>query len=126
MLHNTKPPLPRVKKNHMSLDFCLHYEVDGNEINVFDCNITHNLGKMADKAGIYTSLWRPEEKGWKTAKDITPTLEKGLDKLKKKPGYYKKFDAENGWGTYEHFVPFVEEVVEACKKYPNAIINVSR
>lgn len=45
----------------MSLDFCLQYKNDGNEISVFDRNITHNLGNMADKSGIYYALWRPEE-----------------------------------------------------------------
>ncbi len=30
---------------------------------VYSANITHNLGEMADKAGIYYALWRPEEKG---------------------------------------------------------------
>jgi hypothetical protein len=110
----------------MSLDFYLQYTCDGNEISVFDRNITHNLGKMADKAGIYYALWRPEEKGWTTAKDITKVLEKGLKKLKDKPEYFEKFNAPNGWGMYEHFVPFVEEVLEACKKYPSAIIEVSR
>lgn len=28
---------------------------------VFDTNITHNLGAMADEAGIYTALWHPAE-----------------------------------------------------------------
>ena len=37
----------------MSLDFYLQYECDGHDITVFDRNITHNLGKMADKARIY-------------------------------------------------------------------------
>lgn len=106
----------------MSLDFCLQYEEDGHEISVFDSNITHNLGKMADKAGIYYALWRPEEKGWVYAKDIIKVLEKGLKKLKDKPKYFEKFNSPNGWGMYEHFVPFVEEVLEACKKYPNAKI----
>lgn len=110
----------------MSLDFYLQYKLDGNEIAVFDRNITHNLTKMADKAGIYYALWRPEEKGWKLAKDVIPTLERGLDKLKKKPEYFEKFNAPNGWGTYEYFVPFVEEVLTACRKYPNAVIYVSR
>lgn len=110
----------------MSLDFYLQYRIDGNEIEVFDRNITHNLTTMADKAGIYYALWRPEEKGWKFAKDVVPALEKGLKKLKAKPKYFEKFNAENGWGLYEHFVPFVEEVLEACKKYPNADIYVSR
>ena len=110
----------------MSLDFYLQYKIDGNEIDVYDRNITHNLGQMAGKAGIYYALWRPEEKGWKYGKDIIKVLEKGLKKLKDKPEYFEKFNAHNGWGMYEHFVPFVEECLEACKKYPNAEIYVSR
>lgn len=110
----------------MSLDFYLEYEEDGQKIEVFSNNITHNLGKMADKAGIYEALWCPEEIKAKKAKDIIEILEKGLGKLKAKPRYFRKFDAFNGWGLYEHFVPFVEECLEACKKYPNARIYVSR
>lgn len=110
----------------MSLDFYLQYRIDGNDIEVFEINITHNLGKMAGKAGIYYALWRPEEIGAKCAKDIIGLLEVGLGKLKKRKAYFRKFDAPNGWGTYEHFVPFVEEVLEACRKYPKAKIGVSR
>ena len=110
----------------MSLDFYLHYTVDNNEITVFDSNITHNLGDMAREAGIYEALWRPEEKGWKVAKDIIGVLKDGLQKLKENPEHYEKFNSPNGWGMYEHFVPFVEEVLDACIKYPNAIIFVSR
>lgn len=111
----------------MSLDVYLTTkDIDGNSIDAYGANITHNLGKMADKAGIYYALWRPEEKGWKTAKDIIPILEKGLKKLKQKPSYFETFNAENGWGTYEHFVPFVAKYLEACKQYPSAEINVSR
>ncbi|RKZ11043.1 hypothetical protein DRQ25_00860 [Candidatus Fermentibacteria bacterium] len=110
----------------MSLDFSLEYECDGNKIEVFDRNITHNLGKMAAQAGIYFALWRPKEKGWEKGKDIIETLEKGLKKLKAKPVFYKKFNAENGWGMYKYFVPFVEECLNACKEYPNAKIIVSR
>lgn len=107
----------------MSLDFSLNRI---QESEVFSVNITHNLGTMADKAGIYYALWRPEEKGLKIASDIIPILEKGLKKLKEKPLYYEKFNAENGWGLYEHFVPFVEEVLQGCKEYPDATISVSR
>jgi hypothetical protein len=110
----------------MSLDFSLLYTVDDNEIEVFDSNITHNLATMADKAGIYYALWRPEEKGYKRASDIVQALERGLRKLKRKPAYYKKFNSPNGWGVYEHFVPFVERILEACKQYPNSDICVSR
>lgn len=110
----------------MSLDFSLYYENDGHQNEVFDKNITHNLGKMASEAGIYEALWRPEEKGWVKGSDIVEVLEKGLSDLKERPLHFEQFNSENGWGMYEHFVPFVEEVLEACKKYPNAIINISR
>lgn len=39
---------------------------------VFSANITHNLGAMAEAAGIYRHLWRPEEVG-------VPPLPGGLD-----------------------------------------------
>jgi len=110
----------------MSLDFYLTYEEDGNKIEVFSINITHNLGETAEKAGIYECLWRPDENNFIYAKDIIEVLEKGLIDLKARPDYFKQFDAPNGWGLYIHFVPFVEEVLNACKQYPNAKISVSR
>lgn len=110
----------------MSLDFYLHYECDGNEISVFSTNVTHNLGKIAIEADIYYALWRPEEKGWKIAKDLIEPLTKGLADLKARSEDFKKLNPANGWGSYEHFVPFVEEVLAACNKYPSAIISVSR
>lgn len=93
---------------------------------VYDANITHNLGKMADKAGIYYALWRPEEIEKSKAKDIIELLEKGLSDLKSRPEYFEKFNSPNGWGIYEHFVPFVEKYLEACKEYPETDIYVSR
>jgi hypothetical protein len=90
---------------------------------VFDRNITHNLTEMADEAGIYEVLWRPEKNGYLHAKDIIPTLKDGLDKLEADPEYYKKFDSPNGWGLYIHFVPFVKAVLNACEEYPDAIIR---
>ena len=89
-------------------------------------NITHNLGEMADKAGIYYALWRPEEIGKIKASEIVELLEKGLADLKARPEHFETFNSPNGWGTYEHFVPFVEKYLEACKEYPDAVIEVSR
>jgi hypothetical protein len=89
-------------------------------------NITHNLGDMAEKAGIYEALWRPEEINAHIAEDIAPILEKGLADLKARPEYFEQFNSSNGWGMYEHFVPFVEKYLEACKEYPKSIIGVSR
>ena len=93
---------------------------------VYDANITHNLGKMADKAGIYYALWRPEEIEKSKAKDIIELLEKGLADLKERPEYFQQFNSDNGWGLYENFVPFVEKYLDACKEYPETDIYVSR
>lgn len=93
---------------------------------VYSANITHNLGAMADAAGIYYACWRPEERGWKTAADLIAPLELGLAWLKENRAEAEKHNAENGWGLYEHFVPWVESYLEACRKYPATQIEVSR
>jgi hypothetical protein len=93
---------------------------------VYSANITHNLGKMADAAGIYKHLWRPEEIGIKTANELIEPLAAGVARLRADPAKFEQFNASNGWGLYEHFVPFVEEYLRACKQYPNALVSVSR
>ena len=93
---------------------------------VFDANITHNLNKMADEAGIYEACWRPEEIGATKASDIIPILEKGFEDMKARPEHYKKFDSPNGWGKYEDFLPWVESYLKACEENPDATIEVSR
>ncbi len=100
----------------------------GSEIRTifYSSNITHNLGEMADKAGIYKALWRPEELKIAKAKQLIEPLEKGLTDLKARPEYFANFDAPNGWGLYEHFVPFVQEYLDACKVHPEAYVGVSR
>lgn len=108
----------------MSLDFSLIYkDKDSKEsVEVYWKNITHNLVKMADKAGIYYALWRPEEKGWKHGRDIISVLEKGVKELESKPKYFKKFNPSNGWGDYEVLLEFTKETLRSCEKYPNAKI----
>jgi len=113
---------------------------------VYDANITHNLGEMAAKAGIYEALWRPyklkegyniieddhqaeyifEEENTVRAFEITPTVEKGLEDMRARPEYYKTFDSSNGWGMYDHFIPFIEKYLEALKEYPESIVKCSR
>lgn len=92
----------------------------------YSANITHNLGKMADEAGIYKHLWRPEELGITTAGQLVVPLREGLALLKSDPKRFEAFNAENGWGTYEHFVPFVENYLKACTENPDCLIEVSR
>jgi hypothetical protein len=109
----------------MSLDFYLQYEIDENEIEVFSTNITHNLTKMANAAGIYEALWHPDRIKAVYAKDIIPVLVEGYKKLIENPKEYKLLDSPNGWGMYEHFLPFVKNVLDACRQYPNAKITTS-
>jgi hypothetical protein len=96
------------------------------EETVYDANITHNLGAMADEAGIYKHLWRPEEVGATTAGQLIEPLRAGLALMKSDPPRFEKHNPANGWGSYEHFVPWVEKYLRACEENPNAIIRVSR
>lgn len=107
----------------MSLDVWLT-EVKPTE--VFEANITHNLNTMAEEAGVYKHLWRPEEIGITKAKELIEPLTKALADMKERPDHYKQFDAENGWGLYVHFVPWIEKYLDACKEHPEAEIGISR
>lgn len=93
---------------------------------VFEANITHNLGKMAQEAGIYMPIWRPEEIGITKAKELIDPLTAGLVKLKSDPNWYKAYEPENKWGTYDDFVPWIERYLQACIDNPEAIIKVNR
>lgn len=107
----------------MSLDVWLE---DENDCTVFDYNITHNLNRMAEAAGLYFVLWRPEEINATQAKHITKALEEGLVELVSSPDKYKEYNPDNGWGTYEGLVNFVMEYLRACTANPEAEIHVSR
>lgn len=107
----------------MSLDFHL---VKVQPVHVFSRNITHNLNNMADAAGIYKFLWRPEETHAKTAGDLIAPLTAGLNKLKADPELYRSMNPDNGWGNYEGLVKFVESVIAACIEDPDATIEVCR
>ncbi len=126
----------------MSLDVYLHLPPDPNEAaeecphcsqpmraqprRVFHRNITHNLNTMADRAGIYQVLWRPEECGITHAHQLVEPLARGFRALKDDPDRFKPFEPENGWGTYDGLVAFVRDYAIACKEYPEATVSVSR
>lgn len=93
---------------------------------VYSANITHNLNTMADKAGIYKHLWRPEEIGIKYANQLIQPLSIGLSVLKNDPDKFKKYNPSNGWGNYKGLINFIEKYLNACKKYPTAEIRVWR
>ena len=89
-------------------------------------NITHNMGKMADAAGIYEALWRPEEIGITKAEQLIVPLKKGLKKLLSNSKKFKKYNPQNGWGSYDALVEFVTDYLKACEENPDAEIRVSR
>ena len=85
-------------------------------------NITHNLGKMFDEAGVYDILWRG---GGKRAGDVLPAMQAALEDMRARPEHYKQFDAPNGWGTYPDAVLFLEDVARACGDNPDAVVQCS-
>lgn len=93
---------------------------------VYSANITHNLNAMAEAAGIYQHLWRPEEIGITNAAQLIEPLERGLAALRADPAKFQAFNAKNGWGLYEHLVAFVEEYIAACRDNPDAEVRARR
>ncbi len=107
----------------MSLDV---YLSEMRPVDVFSRNITHNLARMADSAGLYTPLWRPELLHVTKASDLIGPLESGLATLKADRARFKEFEPSNGWGSYDGLVQFAESYLAACREYPDAQIRVSR
>lgn len=139
----------------MSLDVMLyrdyHVSYDGGKTlepkkeTLYSANITHNLNKMADEAGLYEALWRPyqlkpdypgfedhndewayEEANPVRAHEIIEIIEKGLADMKARPKHYEKFNSPNGWGLYKNFVPFIEKYLNALKEFPEAQVVCDR
>ena len=107
----------------MSLDIDL---IETVQYSVYSGNITHNLTRMADAAGIYEHLWRLEEMGITTAKQLIQPLTEGLGRLENDQAKFEKFNPDNGWGSYHGLVEFVRNYLIACKEHPEAKIEVSR
>jgi hypothetical protein len=81
---------------------------------------------MAEAAGIYEHLWRPDEIGITKAKELIEPLSKGLAVLLEDPDTFKKYNPSNGWGCYDNLVEFVRSYGHACEENPEATIEVSR
>lgn len=113
----------------MSLDVYLSgLSQDGKRsaFSVYSANITHNVGMMADQAGIYDCLWRPEEHNITRAKQLIEPLEKGICLLATQKARFEKFNATNGWGTWTNLLLFCASYLQACRDYPDAYVEVSR
>ena len=121
----------------MSLDISLHQDAEYNT-EVYEANITHNLGKMAGKVTCFI-LQKREEKPkeitlydilWhgsgQSAKVISPMLEVGITELKENREIYEEYNPENGWGSYEALVLFTTLLLEACKEFPETTLYCHR
>ena len=93
---------------------------------VFDANYTHNVTKMADAAGLYGPVWRPDESGIKKAGDLIAPLRDGIAKMEADPQKFIAMNPENGWGSYETFLPWLKRYLDACEENPQADVEVSR
>jgi len=107
----------------MSLDFSL---LAVRRTCVFETNITHNLAQMADEAGVYSQLWRPDENGNPTAGELVGPLTKAIADMEARPEHYKQFNPPNGWGDYDTFLGWLHEVRDMCEEFPDAEIEASR
>lgn len=95
-------------------------------VTVYQTNITHNLRDMAEAAGVYGVLWRPEENGIQAAGQLEEYLIKALDLLRADPERFREYDAPNGWGTYPDFVSWLEGLLRAVRENPDAEVEASR
>lgn len=107
----------------MGLDVCLERV---QPTVVFSDNYTHNCGKMADAAGIYYHLWRPEEIGIHKASQLIGPLTEGIKRMEANPDAFIALNPANGWGSYDTFLPWVRRYLEACREYPDATVRASR
>lgn len=111
----------------MSLDVSLHIkDAKGDSLYVHSDNITHNLNTMAEKAGLYEYLWRPDEIGLLWARELIQPLKDGLAELLANPEQFKAFNPSNGWGDYAGLVKFVTDYLDACERWPDSEISISR
>ena len=96
------------------------------DVEQYSANITHNLNVMADEAGIYQHLWRPDEIGITYAAQLIEPLADGLALLESDPARFSAFNPDNGWGSYNGLVSFVGHYLAACRECPSASVRASR
>ena len=96
------------------------------EVEIFEANITHNLGKMASEVSnkFYLAVWHPERLGITTCSQLYNYLYDGLFELKSKPDYYRQFENPE-WGRYEDFIPWLEKYLKVCQENPDGVISTS-
>ena len=71
-------------------------ELPDNE--VYSGNITHNLHKMAEEAGVCNCLWRPHKVGIGRAEQLVKPLRQGLEQA---PGQHDLLEPQRGQGRWD-------------------------
>ena len=122
--HNKEITLDEWNRRFPGRQPCLAHV--GGDNTIYNGNITHNLGDMAEAAGIYKHLWQPKELGITKASELIGPLKTGLAELEAAPDKYTPFNASNGWGKYENLVRFVKDYLNACEENPDAEVSVWR
>jgi hypothetical protein len=90
-------------------------------------NVTHNLVPMAQEAGIYEALWRPEELvDTPRLRNIEPVVRNGLALLKADTERFEAMNPKNGWGSRKNLVEACEWVLRWAESYPLAMIEACR
>ena len=92
----------------------------------FCANYTHNVGGMAEAAGIYKHVWRPEELDITKASELIEPLRGAIERMKADPNRFISLNPPNGWGSYDTFLPWLEQYLEACEEHPDATVRASR
>ena len=88
----------------------------------WETNMTHNLGKMFDRADVYRILWHGDGL---IAGEQVAALEAALALMVQSPVIFEPLSAPNGWGTYKQAVPWLREVIQAFKAHPTATLRCS-
>ena len=93
---------------------------------LFGANYTHNGTAMADAAGIYAAVWRPDENGITHAAQLIEPLRVGIAAMEADPARFVAVEPPNKWGSFASFLPWCKEYLAACEANPTATVEVSR
>lgn len=110
----------------MGIDVTLYAEVnlghkDGHSrFEVYSSNMTHNISRMCEEAGIEPFIWYPEDNGITLASHLIQPLREAIALMESDPPRFEKLNPKNGWGDYKHTVIWLKDILNHCEEYPLA------
>lgn len=115
----------------MGLDVYLQATIDTGDVepitvDIYHGSVSHNCNAMAMVAGCYHAVWRPDEIGIETAKDLIPHLENGILEMREKKLELMRHEPANGFGSYEGLLRFLESYLSACRRNPKTKVYACR